>query len=88
MASTRSNRSTKSRLARYVLGRLPHGFMVVSDDVRWLNFCDQFLTDVHTSETVVAATIAALEANPNGHCDPFEMLIEARICDVHCRSLR
>jgi hypothetical protein len=40
-----------------------------------------------TNESITAATKAALAANPRGHIDPFELLIDAGICDRRCRPL-
>jgi hypothetical protein len=76
-----------SRLAHYVRERLPEDYMVKDRDLRWLDECDAFLQGTATNESVTAATKAALTANPKGHIDPFELLIDAGICDRMCEPL-
>jgi hypothetical protein len=73
-----------SMLAHYVRKRLPEDYMVMDADLRWLDFCDDFLRGPPTNESVTAATREALAANPRGHIDPFELLIDADICDTKC----
>lgn len=77
----------KSKVALYVLERLPDDYMVNEQDLQWLDECDRFLTDAASNESVTAATKAALSANPRGHIDPFELLIDANICDRKCEPV-
>lgn len=76
-----------SRLGLYVRDRLPDGYLLFPKDRKWLDLCDQFLGDELTNETVVKATEAACQAFKGAHIDPFEMLIDAEICDTKCRPL-
>ena len=61
--------------------------MVNDRDLRWLDECDGFVVGALTNESITAATKAALTANPQGHIDPFELLIDAGICDRRCERL-
>ena len=76
--------SGNSTLAHYVRQRLPEDYMVNDADLRWLDVCDGFLVGKATNESVTTATREALAANPGGHIDPFELLIDAEICDTKC----
>ena len=73
-----------SKLAHFVLERLPDDYMLLETDLRWLDECDGCLTGAPTNESVTMATKAAFDANPSGHIDPFELLIDAGICDTMC----
>jgi hypothetical protein len=73
-----------SKLAHYVREQLPEDYMVNDRDLRWLDECDAFLKGTATNESVTAATKSALTVNPKGHVDPFELLIDAYICDRMC----
>ena len=61
--------------------------MVNDRDLRWLDECDGFVTGALTNASITAATKAALTANPRGHIDPFELLIDSGICDRRCEPL-
>jgi len=73
-----------SKLAYFVRQRLPNDYLITGNDLRWLDECDGFLKGPPTKESVTVATKVALEANPQGHIDPFELLIDADICDSKC----
>ena len=77
-----------SQLAQYVCGRLPEDYMITDRDLKWLDECNSFLKVEATNESVTAATGDALICNPGGHIDPFELLIDANICDRRCEPLR
>lgn len=64
---------------------LPDGYLLFPNDLKWLDICDGYLGDELTNQTVVGATEAALKAHPMGHIDPFELLIDADICDTKCK---
>lgn len=70
-----------------VLARLPADYMLNDRDLRLRNVCDGLLDGEPTNESAVAATEAALKAHPDGHIDPFELLIDAEICDTMCRPM-
>lgn len=76
-----------SRLAHYVVERLPADYMVTLRDLRWLDECDGFVDGALTNVSATAAIKAAYVANPTGHIDPFELLIDAGICDRMCEPL-
>ena len=78
----------RSKLAQYVCGRLPADYMITDRDLKWLDECNSFLKGEPTNESVTAATVDALICNPGGHIDPFELLIDANICDRRCEPLR
>lgn len=71
-------------LKRFVLIRLPRDYLVTKSDLEWLDVCSSFLNGEPANETVLAATKTALKQHPHGHIDPFELLIEAGICDIDC----
>ena len=77
-----------SKLAHYVRERLPDDYLINTSDLRWLDECDGFLTEPPTNESVTDATKAAFKANSKGHIDPFELLIDARICDRSCEPIK
>lgn len=77
-----------SKLAQYVCTRLPEDYMITDRDLKWLDECNSFLKGEPTNESVTAATEDALICNPGGHIDPFELLIDAKICDRRCEPLR
>jgi hypothetical protein len=76
-----------SKLAHYVRERLPEGYMVNDRDLRWLDVCDGFVTGSLSNESVTDSVKAAFAAHPKGHIDPFELLIDAKICDTNCQPL-
>ena len=76
-----------SRLAHYVSERLRAQYMLTDRDLPWLDECDGFVKGRLTNESVTAATKAGCAANPTGHIDPFELLIDVHICDRRCESL-
>lgn len=82
-----SGEAGNSKLAHYVIQRLPPDYMINDRDLRWLDECDQFLQEDATNESVTAATKAAFAANRKGHIDPFELLIDANICDTKCEPV-
>jgi hypothetical protein len=70
-------------LALYVIERLPNGYLIQPNDKRWLDFCDDHLQGEPTNESVLEATKRAVELHSGRlHCDPFELLVDAEICDV------
>lgn len=73
-----------SILGRYVRQRLPKDFLLTLTDLEWLDVCDRFLSGDASNESIVSATYAAADIHPSFHLDPFELLIEASICDVEC----
>ena len=74
-------------LTQFVWDRLPDDMIVTDRDLDWLVLCGSFLGEVTTNESVLTATKAALRKHPLSHVDPFELLIEAGICDVDCRPI-
>jgi hypothetical protein len=59
-------------------------YLINETDLRWLDICDDYLPGPPTNESVTTATKEGLKANPRGHIDPFELLIDADICDTQC----
>lgn len=84
MKEMKSRRMGFSQLGTFVRSRLPTGYLITADDEKWLDECDRFLTGPPTNESVVNATRQALSVNPSGHIDPYELLLDARICDSNC----
>jgi hypothetical protein len=76
-----------SKLAHYVLERLPESYMINERDLKWLDVCDGFLRGAATNEAVVNATKAALDTRAGSHIDPFELLVDSGICDTKCEPL-
>lgn len=85
--SQTNDRPPKYGLIEYVIERLPDDFLLTGSDEKWLELCDSYLSEYPTNANVLAATKAALRAHPTAHFDPFELLIEAGICDVDCQPL-
>lgn len=56
---------TPSRLGRYLRERLPKGYLVLDNDLQWLDLCDGFSGEELTNETTVKATEAACEVYPH-----------------------
>jgi hypothetical protein len=86
--TSRNPKSGRSKLANFVLDRLPDDYMLTDNDLRWLDLCDRHLFGAPTEESVLMATKAAFEVEPRFHVDPFELLIDAEICDTKCELLR
>jgi hypothetical protein len=82
-----SGEAGNSKLAHFVRSRLPEDYLLTEADLRWLDECDRSLREPPTNASVTAATKAALTANPKGHIDPFELLIDANICDKKCEPI-
>ena len=72
-----------SLLAAYVIGRLPADYMIGPNDLDWLDLCSSYLKGPPTNASVSQATQEALHAHPGFHFDPFELLIDAGICEPH-----
>jgi hypothetical protein len=87
VARSSSDNPGRSKLARYVLDRLPTDYLLNDSDLRWLDLCDGFLEGGLTHESIVKATVAALEVHKDAHIDPFELLIDADICDTKCQPI-
>ena len=69
-------------LAIYVIERLPEQYLLTDGDLRWLDFCNDHLVGEPTNESVLAATKKAADLHGvKLHIDPFELLIDADICD-------
>jgi hypothetical protein len=72
-------------LARYVLDRLPGNYRISRDDIKWLDVCGAYLEGEPTNQSVLAATKKAFQIHEYAfHIDPFELLIDANICDTKC----
>lgn len=82
-----SGKHGHSTLAQYVLARLPTEFALNDSDLQWLDECDALLKGEPTNASITFATKHAVAANPTGHIDPFESLIDAGICDRKCEPI-
>jgi hypothetical protein len=71
-----------SQLANFVKQRLPREYPLTADDLRWLDACDKYLTDEASPGLVLQAAKQACK-NPDvtQHIDPFELLIDAGLCN-------
>ena len=70
-------------LALYVLDRLPENYRLSRDDIKWLDVCGDYLEGEPTNQSVLAATKKAFQIHEYAfHIDPFELLIDANICDT------
>ena len=71
----------------YVIDRLP-GYLFTDEDWKWLDVCSQYATGELTNASVFAAFRKAEEEHGDKcHVDPFELLIDAEICDCHLNPL-
>ena len=69
-------------LKEYVHARLPEGYRYFIKDDGWLDVCGQFLEGEPTNESVLTATKKAVEQHGCSiHIDPYELIIDAGICD-------
>jgi len=88
IADTQDCDDGESTLAIYVLDRLPNDYLITENDLKWLDVCSDYLTDKPTNETVLTATKKAVEVHEfDFHVDPFELLIDAKICDIQCNPI-
>ena len=72
-----------SPLSLYVAERLPVDYLLNGNDLRWLDFCNDNLEGEPTNASVLDATKKAFELHGcTLHIDPFELLIDADICDA------
>jgi hypothetical protein len=72
-------------LAVYVVTRLPDDYRITEQDIKWLDVCGDYLEGKPTNESVLAATKKAFEIHQHAfYIDPFELLIDANICDTKC----
>jgi hypothetical protein len=70
-------------LAEYVLSRLPAGYLLTPMDREWLDLCSLYLKGGLTHESIIDATKRAYDENKiKYHVDPFELLLDAGICDT------
>jgi hypothetical protein len=84
-AKTQERDDSNSDLALYVLDRLPDGYRLSRDDIKWLDVCGDYLEGEPTNQSVLAATKKAFQIHEYAfHIDPFELLIDANICDIKC----
>ena len=86
-ATTQERDDSNSDLASYVLDRLPAGYRISRDDIKWLDVCGDYLDGEPTNQSVLAATKKAFQIHEYAfHIDPFELLIDANICDAKCEA--
>jgi hypothetical protein len=84
-ANTQDRDDRDSDLACYVLDRLPYGYRLSRDDIKWLDVCGDYLDGEPTNQSVLAATKKAFQIHEYAfHIDPFELLFDANICDTKC----
>jgi hypothetical protein len=70
-------------LAAYVVGRLPEDYLITPTDVAWLEECSNFLQGGLTPANVLQAVKDAVEQHGDTmHVDPYELLVDAGICDA------
>jgi hypothetical protein len=75
-------------LAEYVLKRLPKSYLLTQMDREWLQLCSLHLKGQLTHANIVDAVRRAYDGNKiKYHIDPFELLIDARICDTKLNPL-
>ena len=55
-ANTQDRDDRNSDLALYVLDRLPDGYRLSRDDIKWLDVCGDYLEGEPTNQSVLAAT--------------------------------
>jgi hypothetical protein len=85
IAATQRREDGNSDLACYVLDRLPDDYRISQDDIKWLDVCGDYLQGEPTNKSVLVATKKAFEIHDHAfHIDPFELLIDAKICDTKC----
>ena len=77
-----------SEFANHVLARLPKDYSKTTDDVAWLGVCSTFHEADFNNVAVAEAVKAAVQKyGIKFHCDPFELFIDAKICDTDCNPL-
>jgi hypothetical protein len=87
IANTQDRDDGNSDLACYVLDRLPASYRISRDDIKWLDVCGDYLDGEPTNQSVLAATKKAFQIHEYAfHIDPFELLIDANICDTKCEA--
>jgi hypothetical protein len=69
-------------LPGYVIERLPEDYLLTTKDVAWLKVCAAFVKGPMTPGTALQAVQDAVaQYGDTLHIDPFELLIDAGICD-------
>lgn len=68
----------KTTFTSYLLTKIPRGYLVNDDDVRWYDFCAEFWDGGYSPKSFSEAVRKACEAKekPIDHCDPFELLVD------------
>jgi hypothetical protein len=76
-------------LAAYVVGSLPEGYLITANDIAWLEECATFLQGPLTAMSVLQAVKDAVARHGlSMHIDPYELLIDAGICDATLNLLQ
>ena len=87
MATPDNINTVSNGLIGRVLDYLPDDYLTTKRDIEWLWRCDALLQGPPTNENILAATRAAVKANPTGHIDPYELIIDAGICDSYLNPM-
>jgi len=75
-------------LADYVLNRLPRDYLLTPRDQEGLALCSLYLQDDPSHSNLVDAVRRACEDHGiKHHIDPFELLLDAGICDTELHPL-
>lgn len=75
-------------LAEYVLTRLQKDYLLLQKDREWLDLCSLHVRGELTHANIVDAVRRAYDENKvKYHIDPFELLIDAGICDMKLNPL-
>lgn len=75
-------------LISYVASRLPNRYLLQPKDAIWLDVCSRYAEGELTNTVVVAAVKRAVDEHGlRYHIDPYELLIDAQICDPDVKPL-
>ena len=80
--------SKHSLFVRYVSERLPEDYLITDMDAEWLDRCAECLEGGLTHANMIEATKRAVAKHgKDAHIDPFDLLIDAEICDARLDPL-
>jgi hypothetical protein len=72
----------------YVIDRLPEDYLLTPEDVAWLAVCAAFVKGALTPASALQAVWDTVAQHGDAlHIDPFELLIDAGICDSSLKLL-
>jgi hypothetical protein len=80
---------SQSKLGQIIISRLPHSYLLFDHDYKWIDIAATYWDGKEDNKSIVDAFKEANEKT-NKNCeysiDPFELLVDADICDENVIS--